>query len=258
MDTRMSNERTSPMNTDTVANNIDTVASNVDARVAARANTRATARNHRIVVGVIVGLVAVVAIGAVITNANRHGVVRNSANSAVPAAASPDALAPPAGQAAPADSSDVNAAPANPPPVSDNSLPPPDGSAPGAAAPAAGAAPPAANAASPSAGASRGTAYEVPAGDAAVITTANSRLEPDANTMTAFGNGRLASDSDTAVIPSAGQARASGAEAANADRQITSAVRSQIAADSTTQRSELGVTTINGIVILTGTVPAPN
>ena len=44
MDTRMSNERMSPMNTDTVANNIDTVASNVDARVAARANTRATAR----------------------------------------------------------------------------------------------------------------------------------------------------------------------------------------------------------------------
>ena len=40
--------------------------------------------------------------------------------------------------------------------------------------------------------------------------------------------------------------------------RITSAVQSQIAADSTTQRSALAVTTINGIVILTGTVPAPN
>jgi osmotically-inducible protein OsmY len=35
-------------------------------------------------------------------------------------------------------------------------------------------------------------------------------------------------------------------------------VQSQIAADSTTGRSALGVTTIDGIVILTGTVPTPN
>ncbi len=51
------------------------------------------------------------------------------------------------------------------------------------------------------------------------------------------------------------QARAAGADSANADREITSAVKSQIAADSAGQAANLAVTTINGVVILTGTVP---
>jgi hyperosmotically inducible periplasmic protein len=52
------------------------------------------------------------------------------------------------------------------------------------------------------------------------------------------------------------QARAAGADSANSDRLITSAVQSQIAADSAGQAANLAVTTINGVVILTGTVPS--
>jgi osmotically-inducible protein OsmY len=51
------------------------------------------------------------------------------------------------------------------------------------------------------------------------------------------------------------QARAAGADSANPDRLITSAVQSQIASDSVSQAANLAVTTINGVVILTGTVP---
>ncbi len=49
------------------------------------------------------------------------------------------------------------------------------------------------------------------------------------------------------------QARAVGADSANSDHIITSAVQSQIAADAA--GSQLAVSTINGVVILTGSVP---
>ena len=52
------------------------------------------------------------------------------------------------------------------------------------------------------------------------------------------------------------QARAAGADSANSDRLTTDAVKSQIAADSAGQAANLSVTTINGVVILTGTVPS--
>jgi osmotically-inducible protein OsmY len=56
-------------------------------------------------------------------------------------------------------------------------------------------------------------------------------------------------------ITSTMQAKAAGADSANADRMITSAVKSQIAADAAEQGANLAVTTVNGVVILTGTVP---
>ena len=209
----------------------------MNARAVTRATMRATGRNHRIVVGIVVGLIAVAGIGSVIVNANRHGVVRNTSNSATPAAAYPDSLAPQAGQAT---SLEDGSAPAVPPPASDNPLPPAASAAePAASPPVAGATPPAASATPPSSsGAARGTVDQGPAGESAVVTV-SSKLESDrGTTATAFGNGRLASDV-SAQVPSEEQARASGADAANADRQITSLVQSQIAADSTTQRSAL-------------------
>lgn len=211
----------------------------------ARANMH-TERNHKIVVGVVVALIAAAGIGSVIVNANRHGVVKHAAGSAAPTAAFPDQLAPQPGQAAQATS-----APENPPPVSDSPLPRAASEQPGATAPPAATTPPAA-----SLGPQQ--SEQGPAGESAVVTV-SSKLASDSNsTATAFGNGRLAASDGSAQVPSVQQARASGADGANADRQITSAVQSQIAADRTTQRAALGVTTINGIVILTGTVPAPN
>jgi osmotically-inducible protein OsmY len=50
------------------------------------------------------------------------------------------------------------------------------------------------------------------------------------------------------------QARAAGADSANSDHMITNAVQSQIAADPA--GAQLAVNTINGVVILTGTVPS--
>jgi len=54
------------------------------------------------------------------------------------------------------------------------------------------------------------------------------------------------------------QARAAGGDSANSDHMITSAVKSEIASDAAASGTALEVTTINGVVILTGTVPTPD
>lgn len=51
------------------------------------------------------------------------------------------------------------------------------------------------------------------------------------------------------------QARAAGGDAATSDRLITDAVQSQLDADTASQGGALAVNTINGVVIMTGTVP---
>ena len=57
----------------------------------------------------------------------------------------------------------------------------------------------------------------------------------------------------SAEVPSTVQARAAGGDAENSDRLITQAVESQIAASQAGGGTDLSVTTVNGIVILTGT-----
>ena len=51
------------------------------------------------------------------------------------------------------------------------------------------------------------------------------------------------------------QAKAAGADTASSDRMITDAVQSQLEADTAGQGAALSVNTINGVVILSGTVP---
>jgi osmotically-inducible protein OsmY len=52
------------------------------------------------------------------------------------------------------------------------------------------------------------------------------------------------------------QARAAGADSVDSDRMITTEAQSKIAADTAGQGAALAVTTINGVVILTGTAPS--
>jgi osmotically-inducible protein OsmY len=251
-------------------------------------------RNHKIVAAIVVAVMAAAGIGAVVFNANHH-VTKHTARAAAPAAAFPDTLAPQASQAnGDATTGGANPPPLTNSAASDSATNGAAGAADSAAqstAPATGSSPPAANSATPPAtsppsssppaasssgpaagprhtsdardsGASNGATNMAssdnalryaPTGEAAVV-TASSRLEADGST--AFGNGRMLETS--AQVPSSLQARAAGADAANADRRITRAVQSQIAEDTLSQRSTLDVTTINGVVILTGTVANPD
>jgi len=85
---------------------------------------------------------------------------------------------------------------------------------------------------------------------------------PGATDSPSLASGNAAPSANGAPAASGGevtttmQARAAGADSVNADRIITSAVQSQIAADTSSQGANLAVTTINGVVILTGTVPS--
>ena len=76
-----------------------------------------------------------------------------------------------------------------------------------------------------------------------------------ADTVPGAVDSRSSNTADSAPVASAAPA-ISGADSVNSDRMITTAVQSQIAADTTGQGANLAVTTLNGVVILTGTVPS--
>jgi len=234
-----------------------------DIRTKTPRTDRSAERKHKVVVGIAVGVVAVIAIAAIASNAHRYSIARNGAT--VPAATT-DQLTPP-GEAPPdTQAPTTNAAPGEPiVPAGDAASQdsPSQQSAPPSDAPQSdGASPPSAGARPTSDMGSPGAAgfplidtvlRRSPSGEAAVTTSG--RFEVDARaTTTAFGNGRLAND--PGVEPaSAERVRAVGGDAADVDRQITGAVQSQLASDSLTQRAALAVTTIDGVVILTGTAP---
>jgi hypothetical protein len=86
-------------------------------------------------------------------------------------------------------------------------------------------------------------------------TTVNVAAARDAGSVgaaTAAG-GAAAQGSDEPAATA--QARAAGGDSATSDRMITDAVQSQLDADTAGQGASLNVTTINGVVILKGTVP---
>jgi len=256
-------------------------------------------RNHKIVVGAGVALIAVAGISMLAVNV-QHVVPTKSAVSTAPAAL-PDTSAPQANQT-------PETAP--PPPLAEG--PPISGSATGAAATAAppASSPPLSRAASqsttkvPSLAATHQRvepAAKLPAvsnapSNKVAEVTAMARAPAHSNATeaskaqpadsAAAGSGMLVGSSagtadaapgavdsnstaSAATAPSASdapavsggevtttmQARAAGGDSANADRMITSAVQSQIASDVADQGAALKVTTINGVVILTGTVP---
>ena len=67
----------------------------------------------------------------------------------------------------------------------------------------------------------------------------------------ASGAPALGNDENTTTA----EARAAGGDSATSDRMINDAVQSQLDADTASQGGGLGVNTINGVVILTGTAP---
>lgn len=75
--------------------------------------------------------------------------------------------------------------------------------------------------------------------------------------------GHSTKDTDTLANPgnevtTTTQAGAASAESGSVDGSITNAVKSQIAADASGQGADIAVTTINGVVVLSGTAPTPD
>ena len=250
-------------------------------------------RTHRLIVGAGIGLIAVVGLSTVAVNVHRV-VGARSAAAAGPPVALPDTSAPPPSQTPDSGPPPIaESAPATTAP--DAALPAATGAAATASSSTSAAAPKAARQSAPAVARPSNSSEPItrsapPAsvGSSAVV-SASKKIDTDQNVAmtpaSSAGNlqssvtdaGAAASVADaradaTAAAPTVAaaapaaqgsdeppatvQARAAGADSATSDRMITDAVQSQLDADAAGQGGSLNVTTINGVVILKGTVPS--
>jgi hyperosmotically inducible periplasmic protein len=225
-------------------------------------------RTHKIIVGICVGVIAAAGISVVAVDVHRAVLAKTTLNEV------PTALA---GSSLPDESQPPQAAP--PPPMT-SGMPVADTRA-AASADTASRAPSAQLSAAPSKAAQQGSS-------SAAARQPHSVSKPAADPAPAYGapGTRVAEETAMAIVPArddvstraavqvgassaasgepalsdnevttTAQARMAGGDSVNSDRMITRAVQSKIAADTADQGADLEITTINGVVILTGTVP---